>query len=311
MEKPDLEKLRSFVKEHSFPTDILIETTAFCNLACVMCPQDKLTRHKGEMSFDLWKKIIDEIVEVAPETKLWPALMGEPLLLGDKKFEMLSYAKEAGIKKICLNSNLVVFEKDMAEKLVKSGVDQIVAGIDAFKDETYESIRVNGDLNKVKEAIRYIDEAKRKLNIKTPEIVIQYIVMDENEDEEQDFIQFWKDFGVELKLKIKPRTGWANAVGEWTGILNVKQENRDLPCTWLLRQMTIFWDGLVPQCDGDWDGKTKMGDVNKQSIYEIWNGPLKKLRDRHMKLDFDFEPCRNCEDWQAGTSTWVEIQGKN
>ncbi len=306
MDKPDLEDLKQFVLEHPFPTDILIETIAYCNLKCIMCPQSRLSRPKGKMSFELWKKIIDEVASKSPQTKIWPALMGEPLLLGDENFRMIRYAKDRGIQYIALNSNLGVFRKDMIDGFFDSGLDELIVGIDAFTPETYAKIRVGGDLETLVENIHFIIDEKEKRGLSHPIVTLQYIVMDENEHEEEAFVDYWVKQGKKLKLKVKPRTGWSEAVEPWRGIVNVSQQDRHLPCTWLLRQMTIFWDGHVPQCDGDWDGKTRFGDVNRQSIEEIWNGSLKTLRNRHMQLDFNFYPCNKCEDWQAGRSKNIE-----
>ncbi len=302
--KPDLEALKQFVKEHPFPTDLLVETTAYCNLACIMCPQEKLTRPKGTMTFALWKKIVDEVAEKYPKTIIWPALMGEPLL--DKGiFQKVEYASNKGIH-IALNSNLNAFKKEMTDDLFNSKVPEIIVGMDGFKPETYEKVRVNGDHKKMMNALSHIIEEKKKRNLDYPKITLQYIVMDENEDEVEDFVSYWEKSGKKVTLKIKPRTGWADGVGAWTNIINVNQEERNLPCTWLIRQMTVFWNGQVPQCDGDWDGKTSFGNVNENSLEEIWTGALKKIRDRHMNLSFKFSPCDVCEDWQAGMSDKIE-----
>ncbi len=305
LSKPDLEELKQFVKIYKFPTDILIETIATCNLNCIMCPQNKLTRKKGAMSFELWKKIVDEVAEKSPETKLWPALMGEPLLLRKKIFKMLKYAKDKGIKHISLNTNLMTFKKEMTDDLFDCRLDELIVGIDGFTPETYEKIRRNAKLSTVLENLHYIIEQKEKNGLSHPIITLQYIVMDENEQEEEAFIEYWRKSGKDVRLKVKPKTGWAAAVDVWSNIKNYGQDERFMPCTWLLRQMTIFWDGKIPQCDGDWNGKTNYGDVNKDSIEEIWKR-LKTIRDKHMNLEFDFYPCNRCDDWQAGRSLFIK-----
>ena len=37
-----------------------IESTNICNAKCVFCPRDEMHRRQGVMSFDLFKKIVDE-----------------------------------------------------------------------------------------------------------------------------------------------------------------------------------------------------------------------------------------------------------
>jgi radical SAM protein with 4Fe4S-binding SPASM domain len=304
VDKPDLSRLERFVQVHDYPTDILVETVARCNLACVMCPQKSLTRPVGRMSYELWTKIVDEVAAVSPTTRLWPALMGEPLLMAPEIFRWLHYAKHKGIEHLALNSNLNLLRPDHAESLVASGVDEIIVGIDAATADLYRQIRVNGNLEHVRRAVSHLVSAKTRLASRTPRIVLQFIVMDENEHEEAAFVEEWQRAGVEIDLKIKPRTGWGGTVPVWRGVLEDRGSPR-LPCTWLLRQLTIFWNGQVPQCDGDWDGRTCHGNVNRQSIAEIWQGSLAKLRERHLRKDYDFSPCRACEDWSAGLSQTI------
>ncbi len=304
MDKPDLKRLEPFVAEHDFPTDILVETLAHCNLACSMCPQDRLSRPRGRMSYALWCKLMDEVAHERPQTRIWPALMGEPLIMAPEIFRWFRYAKDAGVQRIAMNSNLNLLRPHLVDGLIASGVDEVIVGLDAARSETYASIRVNGDLGRVQHAIRQLIETRERRGSSTPQLTLQFIVMDENEDEEEAFVEFWQRSGLPVNLKIKPRTGWAGTVPVWSGMVEDRDADR-MPCTWLLRQMTVLWNGQVPQCDGDWDGRTRFGDASRQSIREIWNGSLTRIRQRHLSGDYDFSPCRDCEDWSAGLSRTV------
>ena len=61
--------------------------------------------------------------------------------------------------------------------------------------------------------------------------------------------------------------------------------------------MTIGADGLVMKCANDEENKEVVGDVNNQSVYEIWHGEkLREMREMH-KLDKGFmnsEVCKRC-----------------
>ena len=50
----------TFSRARKFPLRVLIETTNFCNAHCSMCPHDDMTRSKGFMEMQLFKKIVDE-----------------------------------------------------------------------------------------------------------------------------------------------------------------------------------------------------------------------------------------------------------
>src|SRR6185437_14470829 len=42
------------------PEIVQIESTNICNAKCVFCPRDEMHRRQGVMSFDLFRKIVDE-----------------------------------------------------------------------------------------------------------------------------------------------------------------------------------------------------------------------------------------------------------
>src|SRR4051794_1735514 len=48
----------------AFPEIVQIESTNLCNAKCVFCPRDEMHRKQGVMSFDLFRKIVDECVEL-------------------------------------------------------------------------------------------------------------------------------------------------------------------------------------------------------------------------------------------------------
>src|SRR5919199_4591880 len=46
------------------PEIVQIESTNICNAKCVFCPRDDMHRRQGVMSFDLFRKIVDECAEL-------------------------------------------------------------------------------------------------------------------------------------------------------------------------------------------------------------------------------------------------------
>ena len=73
-----------------------------------------------------------------------------------------------------------------------------------------------------------------------------------------------------------------------------------------MRQMVILNDGRVAQCDADFEGQHVAGNINNESIYDVWNGELKKRRDMHVTGNYQFLPCSECDDWQIGKSEFYK-----
>ena len=297
MIKPNLEDVKKTLEKYEFPRDIIIETIAKCNLKCIMCPQPYLKRERGEMSMEVFKKIIDEVAVESPNSRIWLAIMGEPLLTGNKFLEMLKYAKEKKLE-VHLNSNAEYLSEDLAKAIVDIGLDEIIVGMDAFTKETYDKIRVAGDFDKTVNNIKKLIEIKNSMEAKKPTIIMQFIVMEENEKELEQFKEFWLNKGT--VVKIRPKLGWGTGVK--ADNLNLPESERNFPCPWLVRTVSIHWTGKFAQCDGDYEGNYGPGDIRENTIKEIWNGELQKRREKHWNGDFSHDLCKQCKDWQAGRS---------
>ena len=294
------------VEDLPFPADVIVETTSYCNLSCIICPYPTLKRAKGSMDFKMFKKIVDEVAVENPSTGLWVAIMGEPLLESDRLIEMLRYAMEKGLKNVNLNTNARFLSSDVANRLLSTGLSRIIVSLDALTKETYDRIRVGGDFDETVKNIEGLLDIKEKRKLSKPDVIVQFIVMDENEKEADAFREHWIGKGAVVKLRLK--LGWGDAVA--TEDLDAAGVERNFPCPWLLRTMSIHWDGSVAQCDADYEGGYSPGDIKNQSLKEVWNGELRKRRERHWALDFSHPLCKNCKDWSVGRSTFYHPNKK-
>jgi len=298
MRRPKLEGITT--EDVDFPFDVVIETTAYCNLSCIVCPYPMLKRPKGNMDFEIFKKIVDEIAEENSSTGLWVAIMGEPLIRSNQLIEMLNYAKEKGLKNVNLNTNARFMTDGIAHKLLSAGLSRIIISLDAFTKETYDQIRVGGDFDKTVKNVENLLEIRKNKMLSKPDVVVQFIIMDENENEVEAFKEYWLKKGAIVKVRLK--LGWGNAIT--TEDLDAANIERNFPCPWLLRTVSIHWNGEFAQCDADYEGEYSPGDINKQTIKEVWRGELRKRREKHLALDFSHPLCKNCKDWSVGRSSF-------
>jgi len=284
-------RCRETLSEHSFPVNTIIETVSGCNLSCVMCPQRTMRREHRKIDFGLWKKLIDECAEAST---VWPSLMGEFMTLGECAIKMTEYAKAKNTR-ICINTNGIC-DSTVVREIVLLGVDEIYFSIDAISPETYDKIRVGGNINTVTENVHTALAFKNKHQ----NIYVQFIDVNENKHEKDAFIEHWKDYDVIVKIKPVLNWGSEDICGGET-----KEVSR-FACPWLTRHALVISDGRMIQCDSDYEGTFSPGDVNKNSIESIWNGELKKRRNKHWNGNYDFEPCKNCTDWCVGRSCYYK-----
>jgi len=280
-----------------FPQQVVVETTAACDQRCIFCGRTYMSRPKKTMAKETFNRIVEEIARENPLTELWPTFMGEALLLHNRVFDMIRYAREIGCRKITLNSNGNHLNEKTIPRLLDCGLDRFIVSCDGHSKETYEKIRVGGRFERLYGGVNLLLETMRREGRTRPLIEMQFSVFDENEHEVEDFKRFWLQEGV--VVKVRPKLYWSGNVkgGEY----RVKTDGNRIPCLWAMDTCAIHWNGNVVMCAIDCDGKYVAGNVEAQSIKEIWNGPLKWIRELHLRRRFRELPevCRTCPDWDV------------
>jgi len=289
--------------DYDFPAMVVVEPTNSCNLHCSICPQKDLKRKPQMLDMKLYNKIVLEVAE-HPNTILWPALMGEPLLLRDKIIKMVESAKKSGIKNVSLNTNGMLLSYDVFSKLHNVGLDKIIIGVDAFTEDTYNKIRCGGDFSEVDYNIKSAILLKEYKEWKNPEIVLQFIVSEKNKHEEKYFIKYWTEHGA--TVKVRRALEWGKNGVKMSELRNAKVKR--FPCPWIMRTISIHSNGNIIQCDADWGGNYPVGNIKNMTIQQAWN-KLKKRRDEQVRGIFKGDMCEDCHDWKCGLSQWYYPKG--
>ena len=292
----ELNRIASGLKNPTFPKIFAVELCAECDLNCSTCHHDQMKRPKGNLPMPLWQKCADEIAEIAPQTNVWFSFCGEPLLQPDRLIDMLDYGAKVGLKSLNLNTNGMRLTRDVADRLLDTGLSTIVIGIDGFKKETYEKYRVLGDRNVVYANVQYLLEQRAKRET-GPEIMVQFIEMDDNVKEFEAYRDHWLGLGATVKLR--RQLSWG---GKFETAIDVANEKR-IACPWAITMMHLFWDGRVPRCPGDTEGEEDAGNAWDDTLVTLW-GNLSGYRQLHLDKKFDDLParCHDCTDWKTGAS---------
>jgi radical SAM protein with 4Fe4S-binding SPASM domain len=236
------------------------------------------------MTFEMFKSIVDEIEGKVDFITL--ASRGEPLL--NKKLpEMLAYAKGKflGLK---INTNASHLTDEMSRIILDSGVSTVVFSADAGDKDVYESLRVNGNFDKVMSNISKFNQI-RKLefsNSKTLTRVSGVLFNPGKQDMDSH------------------RAAWENLVDQvafvnylpWENPYDSKPSEVDEPCSDLWRRMFIWWDGKVNPCDVDYLSWLSVGNVKAHKISDLWNSEgyssLRKSHNENMRKSIT--PCKSC-----------------
>jgi len=264
-----------------------------------------MLRKRGYMDIELFNKVIKELTPYLFNVNLY--FQGEPMLHP----LFFSFAEQRRKFRTVVSTNGHFLSVDNSEKLVKSGLSELIISVDGIDQSTYSAYRINGDVNTVLAGIKNVTEAKEKFH-STIKIVIQFIVNKLNEDQIPRMQQLADRFKASLSLKSMQILNNAN-IGSWLPLNERFRRYRkkdgefvtknSLPnrCARLWFNPVITWDGKVIPCCFDKDAEYVMGDLNNDSFREIWNGPKYRifrksiLSGRHM-----IEICRNCTSGLRG-----------
>lgn len=270
-----------------YPLLVDIELSSVCNLHCPMCytitDEFACNVHRGLMPFSLYKKIIDEIAGKVPAIRL--SLRGEPTLNPDF-IKCIHYAKRAGIKEVSSLTNASTLTKEFSEKMLLAGLDWLTISIDGIGEE-YEKIRVPLKFEETIQKLEDIKDLKKRYEVHRPVIKVQGI---------------WpsvKPHVEEYYSILKPITDLVafNPLIDYLDNDDNIIYDEDFGCPQLYQRLVIGEDGKVMVCSNDENGRMCIGDVNKQSVFEIWHGnELTKMREMHSKIGGfrEYELCKLC-----------------
>ena len=299
MPHAELERIAGTLRKFPFPKKFAVELCAECNLACSMCHHPNMKRPKGVMPFELWRKCADEIAATAPDTECWFSFCGEPLLEPELLIRCLRYGREVGLQSLNVNTNGMLLSADLDDALLESGAHLVVFGIDGFSKESFEKYRVKAKRDTVyANAGRLL--ARRDERGLPLAIQVQFIVMDDNAHEVDDYKAHW--LARNAVVKVRRQLSWGGQFG--TG-LAIPSDSR-IPCPWAITMMHVFWDGRIPRCPGDTEGQEGYGNAWHEPLAALW-GRLGGYRDLHLARKFDDLPerCHTCTDWMTGAAERV------
>lgn len=273
-----------------YPMEITIETTGKCNAKCNFCPHSELERRYSDMSNALFLKIISDLKEIPSTHKfsISPFKVNEPLMDRSffEKLEVINVElPHVGIR-FFSNFNMATYED--VEKLSKVyNLEQIWISLNEINPEEYN--RVMGlNLDKTLENIKMLLKFNRKHKM-VNKVVISRVKDGTVKDNEFVTVlnNMLSGYSDEYELVLIKRVEWIDHLGKQNNI----PENE--PCfRWF--EINITCTGEVALCCMDGKCDYSIGNVNEQSVLEIYNKrEYKELRQNGYPRKF-IEPCKRC-----------------
>lgn len=255
-----------------------------------MCPQGhNLMLKKGFMSYDLFTKIIDQVASTdGYQPKIGLHMNGEPLLhkgLAD----MILYASKHGLYTL-IHTNGTLMTPEMARELINSGISEVSFSFEGENPQRYENIRLNAKYDEVRQNIKHFIRIKGQTRVIIEVLKFRGI-----------------DPGISISEHFKNEFHGAEFssfyASNWHGSLDLPELNeKDIclespsVCGDMKKVLPISWDGKAHSCCIDFNSLMVIGDMNENSIQEVWFGEKRKkilklmIAGKHKSLEL----CQTC-----------------
>jgi len=308
-EPVDFKSLGFPTKEtYEFPNIVNVQVySGNCPCSCVHCPVGttepaKRRERFGDkgMDLELYRKIVEEITQ-HPHSSLRVHSAGEPLLWADL-VRALELTREKSVRSWIFTC-AVTNDKSLLEAICDN-TNIVEVSVNSTNPEDYSATKGVNAFNLVADNIRYMHDHIKGRGIPTRLIVSRVQSLNRAADEE--FVKYWKSTGLVDDVFVRTYHTYNDLLEKL--LLGEKTEHE--PCLVHWARFNIGVDGYAVVCFNELfkeklDSSLILGDMNKQTIAEIWHGPkLTALRRAELSSDYsnlpfgEALPCKDCSSCQ-------------
>ncbi|CCZ58495.1 radical SAM domain protein [Clostridium sp. CAG:710] len=251
-----------------YPKVIEVQFHNKCNSNCLICPYKDMNYSYKSMTNELFEKLLSEIDEKKLK-RIIPYLNNEPFLdvnFIEKVKKIRNKFKKIEIE---ISSNVsMIKEKDIIA-LNSLNITELRLSVFGYEKDTYNKMMPCLNYEKTFEKLKTISNIMSKTST-----IISIVMIDTGEISEQEFIdmeKMCKSLGFNFE-----RWGFLdrsdNVTYKSNNIYNENvsycEQNRPL------ERMHILSDGRVIFCCQDWSHSLVVGDINNNTISEVWNSKV-------------------------------------
>jgi hypothetical protein len=268
----------------AWPAEVSIETYTKCNASCSFCPYVTLERIGTKMPDSMIDRIIEELKHHPGEFVISPFKVNEPLL--DRRVLPLLRRINAELPNAIIRlftNGSTLTERNIRQVAALDRVEHLWISLNDHDPVSYHALmgldfeHTTANLDRL--------HAIGKAGDFPHEVVVSKVRESSGRDEE--FCAFvgkrWPYFRVHL-IKLD---GWINFTDADTSLVP------DRPCgRWY--ELSIMSTGRVALCCMAGDEEHVIGDLNRQTLYEVYNQLPQRVRRMGISRRATTAPCNGC-----------------
>lgn len=257
-----------------------LETIAVCNAKCVFCPYPTMKRPRGLMTMPLFSKIVEEAVGLDRIESITLTGLGETLM--DRHLiERIKLVRQMSKRSILVDlyTNGSYLTNRMIDDLLSAGLDVLYISLNASRADRRKEIMGLADYDYVKRQARYAIDRFGRFPSGQPRVLVK-AVMSKDLMEGDDHEAFLAEWGGDFR---HGGNAFLHLEGNWAGAVWPVRIRPTTACSRALSQIMVLWDGRVSLCCFDGEGDVVLGDLNSQTIREVFAGETAvKIRQAHV-----------------------------
>lgn len=271
-----------------FPRQIQIETSNLCNHSCSFCAITGMTRKRGVIDRELFRRIATEAYQLgAREIGLFAG--AEPLTCKALE-EFVVHCREVGYEYQYISTNGSIGGFERLRRLVEAGLSSIKVSINGGTRESYRRVHGRDDFDKVLETLRQLSEY-RAASGRSFYLGVSFVAMPDTVAEFPQLERRISDWVDEVILSE------ANSQsGQVDGLPQVAFTECALP----FNKLHVSLEGYVRACCNDYDNLLALDDA-AGGLLAAWHGArFAALRQRHIDDRLEGTLCGKCIRGHAG-----------
>lgn len=245
----------------SRPVKLIFDPTNACQLACPLCPTGlgMIDRGRGHADIRLFEQLMEQVGDYLFLVDFYN--WGDPLL--NRRLE--DFIRIASRHRVMstVSSNLSLrLSDERIERLLTSGVNEILISLDGASRETHTRYRRNSDFDLICSNIRRLVQARVRLGQTEPLLTWQFVVFAFNEHEIERAQAMAVAFGVDRIIFRPPflqteRFAMSDAdraeIATWSPRdtrfhQHIATPSKRRRCGWHYTAVAVNWDGSVTPC---------------------------------------------------------------
>jgi MoaA/NifB/PqqE/SkfB family radical SAM enzyme len=279
------------------PVMLRIEATNLCNANCVFCTYQHQKREIETMSFDIFKRTVDQYTSLGGTHIDFTPVVGDSLI--DKGLEeKIAYARQfPQYKQLSLWTNGILLTRERFESVVEAGINVIYISASGFTPSEYKALYRNSNYAKL---VKNLAEISQSPAFKKVKFTVWARTGSPAPKEDPDYIML-RDLGIGILFQRDMRS-WHGQIKEadLPGNMFIANPPKDQtkPCYMLWAGFTVMSNGDMTVCGcTDMDGEgLKLGNIRDVALdAHLRDGRWLKMRDSFI-AGTPPEFCRGC-DW--------------